>query len=238
MRVRSIGRAALAAPQPRASTPPSAPGVVQVFVSQGSVFATFIATSTIPKGVTFGGSVSSDNGTYIQFDDVTFNSGLAPGDYVQLPQFSHVGDLFPGGTVTYTVDVTIDQQLTESNGEFHYYYPPVYSDLQTLTPVIFTTAQSVASNKDMMLAIKGLFTSDTPLVVLSSYDQEINFAVPTAAVTGVTANQIDIDLSQVPGLDLSSLYEYQLTVSQAGFADTLFYRYVPAAPKTFNLAPQ
>jgi hypothetical protein len=237
VRVRSIGRAALSAPQPQATAPPPAPGVVQVFVTHGNVFATFIATSDIPAGVTFGGSVSSDNSSQITFDDVSFNSGFAPGDYVQLPQFSNVGDLFPGGTITYTVDVTVGKQLMESNGQFSFYYPPVFSDLQNMTPLLFTTAQSIAANNDMMLSIKGLFTTDTPLVVLGSYDLG-NFAVPTSAITSVTANQIDVDLSQVPGLDLASLNEYELTVGQAGFADTLLYRYVPAAPKTFNPAPQ
>jgi hypothetical protein len=44
--------------------------------------------------------------------------------------------------------------------------------------------------------------------------------------------------SRVPGLDLASRTEYLLTVSQAGFADTMLYRYAPAQPNTFNLAPQ
>lgn len=237
LRVHSIGRAALVSSQPQATAPPPAPGVVQVHVSQGNVFATFIATGAIAHGSTFGGSVSSDNGSRIDFDNVSFNSDMIPGDYVQLPQFSNVGDLFPQGTITYTVDVTINKQLTESTGQFYLVSPPVYSDLQSIQPVLYTTAQSISSTKDMMLAIKGLFTSDTPLVVLGSFDLG-NFAVPASAVKSVTANEIDVDLSQVPGLDLSSLNEYLLTVSQAGFADTLVYRYVPAAPKTFNLAPQ
>ncbi len=227
--------AAVAAPQ--ASAPPPAPGVVQVHAVQGNVFATFIATSLLRSGTVFGGSVSSDNGTSISFDNVSFNSDLNPGDYVQLPQFSNVGDLFPQGTITYTVDVTVGKQLTECNGQIYLVSPPAYSDLTSITPVISTTVQSVGANKNMILAIKGLFTADTPLVVLGSYDYG-NFPVPATAITSVTSTEIDVDLSQITGLDLSTLNEYLLTVSQAGFGDTIAYRYVPFAPKTFNLAPQ
>ena len=237
LRVRSLGREASADQQPQAATPPPAPGVVQVHVSHGNVFAAFIATSAIPHGTPFGGSVSSDNGSQIDFDNVTFNSDMIPGDYVQLPQFSNVGDLFPQGTITYTVKVTVNKQATQANGVFFLASPPIYSDLQSLTPVLYTTAQSIASNNDMMLAIKGLFTTETPLIVLGSSDLG-NFAVPASAIKSVTASEIGIDLSQVPGLDLSALNEYLLTVSQAGYADTVVYRYVPAQPKTFNPAPQ
>ena len=228
-----------AAAYPQASTPPPAPGVVQVFVSNGNVFATFIATSVIPAGATLGGSIYSDNGSQITFDNVSYNSAFAAGDYLQLPQFSNVGDVFPQGAITYTVDVTINKQLTESNGQFLLASAPVFNDLQSMKPVLYTTSQSIAANGDMMLAIKGLFTADTPLIVLGSFDLSTNFVVPASAIKSVTTNEIVVDLSHVPGgLDLSSLYEYELTVSQAGFADTLLYRYVPAAPKTFNLAPQ
>ena len=236
LRIRSLGRAALSVAEPQATVPP-APGVVQVHASHGNVFAAFIATSAIPHGTVFGGSVGSDNGSQIDFDNVTFNSDMIPGDYVQLPQFGNVGDLFPQGTITYTVNVTINKQVTQANGEFFLASPPIYSDLQSMAPVLYTTLQSIASNNDMILAIKGRFTSGTPQVVLGSHDLG-NFAVPSSAVKSVTANEIDVDLSLVPGLDLSSLQEYLLTVSQAGFADTLVYRYVPAQPKTFNPAPQ
>ena len=228
------GPARNAAASPQASAPPPAPGVVQVFVSNGNVFATFIATSVIPAGAALGGSISSDNGSQITFDNVSYNSAFAPGDYLQLPQFSNVGDVFPQGTLTYTVDVTINKQLTESNGQFLLASPPVFNDLKSMKPVLYTTSQSIAANGDMMLAIKGLFTADTPLIVLGSFDLSTNFVVPASAIKSVTTNEIVVDLSHVPGgLDLSSLYEYELTVSQAGFADTLLYRYVPAAPKTF-----
>ena len=239
LRAGLLRTAAISTGQPQASAPPQAPGVVKVFVSNGNVFATFIATGPIPSGATLGGSISSDNGSQITFDNVSYNSAFAPGDYLQLPQFSNVGDVFPQGTITYKVDVTINKQLTESSGQFNLASPPIYSDLQSLKPVLYTTAQSIAANGDMMLAIKGLFTADTPLIVLGSFDLQTNFVVPASAIKSVTANEIDVDLSQVTGgLDLSSLYEYELTVSQAGFADTVLYRYVPAAPKTFNLAPQ
>jgi hypothetical protein len=84
----------------------------------------------------------------------------------------------------------------------------------------------------MILVINGVFTTDTPLVVLEGS------VPPTSAITRVSTSEIDVNLSQVTGLDLTGLNEYLLTVSQAGFADTMLYRYAPAAPNTFNLAPQ
>jgi hypothetical protein len=46
-----------------------------------------------------------------------------------------------------------------------------------------------------------------------------------------------VDLSRIQGLDLTSSDTLLVTVSQAGFSDTVEYRYLPGAPG-FNLAPQ
>ena len=60
---------------------------------------------------------------------------------------------------------------------------------------------------------------------------------PASAISLVSAGEIDVDLSQIQGLDLTSSDTLFVTVSQAGFSDTVEYRYLPGAPGSFNLAP-
>jgi hypothetical protein len=219
----------------KAATPPPAPGVVQVHIEEGQVFAYFVATSAIPAGSTIGGAITIvQNGQstgQLVFDDFQFGA-LNPGDFITLPQFSNLGDLFPTAEVYYTVDVTSGRTLTEANGEFLSNEALAFGDLANFAPVITGTSQRVASNRDMILVINGAFTGDTPLVVLE------NAVAPASGVTLVSPSEIDVDLSQVPNLDLTALTEYLLTVSQAGFGDTIVYRYAPQQPGTFNLAPQ
>lgn len=215
-----------------ASAPPPAPGVVQIHVEEGQVFAFFVATDTIPANSLVGGSITIDNGSELDFDSVQFTSDTNPGDFVILPAISNLGDLWPAGVVTYTVDVTINKVITEANGQFLSGESFAYADLANFAPIITGTSQRIGLNKDMILVITGVFTSDTPLVVLE------NAVPPASAITRISASEIDVDLSQVPGLDLTTLNEYLLTVSQAGYADTIVYRYAPAAPNTFNPAPQ
>jgi len=81
-----------------------------------------------------------------------------------------------------------------------------------------------------VLSIRGAFIADAPLVAL---DDNI---VPASAITA-SSRGIDVNLSRVPGLDLTTFWEFALTVGQGGWSDTMGYRYVPAAPGTFNLAP-
>jgi hypothetical protein len=84
----------------------------------------------------------------------------------------------------------------------------------------------------MILVINGVFTNDTPLVVLEG------LVPPAAAITRVSNSEIDVNLSRVQGIDLSTMNEYLLTVSQAGFADTLLYRFAPVQPGSYNPAPK
>jgi hypothetical protein len=134
--------------------------------------------------------------------------------------------------VNYTVDVTIRGTLTEANGNTFSGVSLTFADLQNFVPVITGTSQRLASNRDMILVINGVFTTDTPLVVLE------NLVPPANAITRVSTSEIDVNLSRITGIDLESVTEYLLSVSQAGFADTIVYRYVPMASGSFNLAPQ
>jgi hypothetical protein len=218
-----------------ATTPPPAPGVVQVQALEGHVFAYFVFTSPMPAGATIGGGVTimqqGDVTGQFSFDDVQFNA-VDAGSFIALPQLSSLGDLWPTGEVYYTVDVTINGRLTEANGQFLVGESLTYDDLRTFAPVISGTSQRIAGNKDMILVINGVFTSDPPLVVLEGT------VPPSTAITQVSSTEIDVNLSRVQGLDLTTLNEYLLTVSQGGFADTMLYRYAPSQPGTFNPAPQ
>ena len=211
-----------------------APGVVQVHYEEGQVFAFFVATATIPSGGSQAVTVTIDDGTgnpsSLQFDTVSYQ--FNPGDFITLPSLDSLSDMQPSLLVTYTVDVASGRSTTEANGYFLAGQSLGYTDLANFAPVITGTTQRIASNKDMILVINGVFTSDTPLVVLEGS------VPPTSAITLVSPSEIDVDLSQVVGLDLTGLNEYLLTVSQAGFADTVVYRYAPAPDGTYNPAPQ
>jgi hypothetical protein len=218
-----------------AAAPPPAPGVVQVQAIEGHVFAYFVFTSPVPAGATVGGSITimqqGDVNGQLFFDDVNYDA-VDAGSFIALPQFTSLGGLWPTGEVYYTVDVTINGRLTEANGQFLVGESLTHDDLATFSPVITGTTQRLAGNNDVILVINGVFTSDLPLVVLEGT------VPPAGAITRVSATEIDVNLSRVQGLDLSTMNEYLLTVSQNGFADTMLYRYAPGQPGTFNLAPQ
>ena len=216
---------------PQATLPP-APGVVQIQVVEGNVFAYFVVTSTIPAGSTVSGAITIDNNSELDFDSVQFTSDSGPGDYLVLPSLSSLGDLWPTGVVTYTVDVTVNKTMTEASGQFLSGESFGYGDLTKFAPIITGTSQKIAGNKDMILVINGVFTSDTPLVVLEAT------IPPPSAITRVSSTEIDVDLSQVSGLDLTTLNEYLLTVGQGGFSDTLLYRYAPGRLRTRSTPPQ
>lgn len=211
-----------------------APGVVQVHYEEGRVFAYFVATSAIPAGSQQQVSITIDDGSNdpssLVFDPVSYS--FDTGDYITLPNLDSLTDLQPSLLVTYTVDIGRGGNVTEANGYFLVGTSLGFGDFTSFAPVITGTAQRIAANKDMILVINGVFTTDTPLVVLEG------MVPPSSAITRVSGSEIDVNLSQVTGLDLTGLNEYLLTVSQAGFGDTVVYRYAPAADNTFNLAPQ
>ena len=218
-----------------ADAPPPAPGVVQLQPLEGHLFAFFVFTSPVPAGTIVGGSITimqqGEVTGQLLFDDVEFDA-VDAGGFITLPQFAGLGDLWPTGEVYYTVDVTQNGRLTEANGQFLVGESFTFNDLANFAPIITGTSQRIAGNRDMILVINGVFTQDTPLVVLEGT------VAPSTAITRVSGSEINVNLSRVQGLDLETLNEYLLTVSQAGFADTMVYRYAPAQPGTFNLAPQ
>lgn len=216
---------------PHATAVAQAPGVVQLEYLNGSVTAWFVTTATIPRGSSIAITVAHDNGTEIDCDPLTLDADAAPGTSYLLPSVTSFGDLWSDGVITYAVFVTANGKDSQAAADFGVGVARSYSDLQSVVPLITSTVQGLGAGNDVTLAIKGSFTSDAPLVAL---DDNV---VPASAIT-LSAKEIDVDLSKVPGLDLTSFAEYALTVGQAGWSDTLVYRYIPGAPGTFTLAPQ
>src|SRR6478672_1460071 len=221
-------KAARHSAEPRATLPP-APGVVPVQVVEGHVFAYFVFTSRVPAGTTIGGGITimqqGKTTGDLTFDDVQYDA-VDAGSFITLPEIASLGDLWPTGEVYYTVDVTTNGTTTEASGQFLVGESLTYNDLTKFAPIITGTTQRIAANKDMILVINGVFTSDTPLVVLEGT------VAPANTITRVSTSEIDVNLSQVTGLDLTGLNEYLLTVSQAAFGDTVVYRYVPGPANT------
>src|SRR5260370_20889294 len=102
--------------------------------------------------------------------------------------------------------------------------------LQQVPPLLTSATQSINSGRDVVLSIRGALIADAPLVAL---DDNI---VPASAIAA-SSRGIDVNLSRVPGLDLTTFWDFALTVGQGVWSDTMVYRYVPSAPGTFNLAP-
>ena len=132
--------------------------------------------------------------------------------------------------VTYVVYVTINGQETQAAADFAVGSARNYDDLQQVVPLVTSATQSVGAGKDLILTIKGAFGADAPYVALD------DAVAPASAITA-SANQIDVNLSKVPGLDLTMMWDYALTVGQGGWSDTLVYRYIPGPPGSFNPAP-
>jgi len=207
-----------------------APGVVQLHYYNGALTGWFVNTRSIPKGSSIALSVIHDNGSAIDSDPLTLDSDLPPGQSYLLPNVSSFGDLWSSGVVTYVVYVTINGQETQAAADFAVGAARNYSDLQNVSPLITSASQAISSARDVVLTIRGAFIADAPYVALDDY------IVPASAMTA-SPRGIDVNLSRVPGLDLTTLWEFALTIGQGGWSHTIVYRYVPAAPGTFNLAP-
>jgi hypothetical protein len=223
-----------------AQSPPPAAGVAQCYVDpNGALSGDFVNTSTIPSGSTITGSILlEDDGSYIDFTGETLTSPLTPGSIVLLPTITNFGDLWYSSGAALDIAVQIQPArgtTTEVDCQVLVGEAFSNSDLASNEPLISTVTQSMASNNDLDLVLNGYFTPDSALVVLT--DLYNIYVVPAGAISIVSGTQINVDLSQVSGLDLTSSDTLFVTVSQDGLSDTVEYRYLPPA-SGFNLAPQ
>ena len=231
-------------PRTTSSTPPPAPGVVQCYVDpSGFLTGAFLTTASIASGSTITGYIYlQDDGSYIDFTGETLQNTLSAPAYIQLPSVSNFSDLYTwfGADFSIVVQVvppqggsgtTSQASCTALVGESFQ-----NSDLNNNAPLISGISQTLASNKDLDLILTGYFTSGTPSVVLT--DLYSTYMVPASAVA-LSGGQITVDLSQISGFALSYSDPLYVTVSQAGYSDTIHYRYLPVqASGSYNPAPQ
>ena len=226
-----------AAASPRATAP--AAGVAQCHLdANGALSAFFINTAAIPSGSTITGSITLlDDNSAIDFSGQTLSQALPAGSFVVLPAISNFGDLFGanGAALDIAVQVQSPQGNTQVECEVLLAESFANSDLASNEPLISAVSQKVAANKDLILVLNGYFTPDKVLAVMTDFFA--GYVVPPSAINLVSSSEIDLDLSLVSGLDLSSSDTLFLTVSQDGFSDTVEYRYLPGPPG-FNPAPQ
>ena len=226
-------------PSPKAAAPAAGVAVCHLDAN-GALSAAFVNTASIPSGATITGSITLlDDNSSINFTGESLTQTLPAGSYIALPIINSFGELWSSNGSAFEITVQIqpgrgtatqvacDALLGEVFGN---------ADLSGNAPLLGSVTQSVASNKDLKLILSGYFTGDTPLVVLVDFYNV--YLAPASAVSVVSPNEIDLDLSQIAGLDLSSTDTLFVSVAQAGFSDTVEYRYLPPAPGSFNPAPQ
>jgi hypothetical protein len=218
-----------------------APGVAQCHVdANGYLSGAFINTSTIPSGSVITGSITlEDDGSSIDFTGETLSQSLQPGSFVLLPTISSFGDLWYSSGAAFDIAVQV-QPLVGATTEVdcQVLVGEVFSnsDLASNAPLISGLSQRVAGNNDLILVLSGYFTADPAQVVLT--DLYASYVPPPSAITVVSGGEVDVDLSQIQGLDLTSSDVLFVTVGEDGFSDTVEYRYLPGTSGTFNLAPQ
>jgi hypothetical protein len=224
--------------KPFATASTVAPGVVQVHLepTSGTLVAYFVNSADIPAGSSITGYIMLlDDGSFIDLDELPLSGDLPAGSTIFLPTIGSFGDLWQVGSFQFGVQViTTASGTQEADGFAALGEPYAFADLPFVEPVIGSMTQNIAKNQDMILAVTGYFTGDAPTIVFT--DIYFNYLVPSAAIVANSTTEIDIDLSQLQGMDLTTLNEYLITISQDGFADTTLYRYIPGAPGTFNPA--
>jgi hypothetical protein len=216
--------------QADASAPVQAPGVLQLNPKDSLNTAWFVTTAVIPNGSTLTAYLVLPDGTQVPLDTLNATGDIQPGQSFALPNIQF-GDFWPFGVTTYSVTVHINGRDTQAAADFTVGDARQYSDLSSVVPLITSTTRQLAGNRDLMLLISGQFTTDPAYVVFE------DTVAPQSAIR-VSANQITVDMSQVPGLDLASAQNLLVTVGQDGWADTTVYRHIPPSPGSYNPAPQ
>ena len=217
--------------EPRATAIVQAPAVVQVNILDASNVVWLVATERLPVGTLISPYLVFPDGFEIPLDTVELSEPAEAGSSFVLPNIRRFGDFWPVGLLTYGATITVGGRETQTAADFPVFASRNYDDTQAMVPRIATTTEGV-SDGNMMLSIRGDFLSDEPLVAIEDY------IVPANAVRVVSASEIVVNLSRVPGLDLASMWDALLTVAQAGWSDTAIYRHTPARPGSYRPAPE
>ncbi len=213
----------------KAATPVQAPGVIQTNLMDASNVVWFVTAEALPRGTEIYPFVVFPDGTEMPLEGITLTEDLAAGESFDMPNVRKFGPFWPSGLMTYGVVVVVDGSDTQTAADFPVAAARNYDDVTRMVPRIASTFEGV-SDGNMVLSIRGTFTSERPYVLLE------DMVVPRAAVQ-LSDSEIRVNLSAVPGLDLSVMQELLLTVGQSNWCDTAVFRHLPAAPGTYNAAP-
>jgi hypothetical protein len=206
-----------------------APAVIQANLMDASNVVWLVTTDRLPAGTQISPFLVLPDGQELWMDTVALSAPVDAGSSFVLPNIRRFGDFWPGGLLTFGAVVTVGGRDTETLTDFPVASARIYDDLAVMVPRITTTSEGV-TNGDLTLSIRGAFTADAPSVVFE------DIVAPASAVR-VSASEITVNLSQVPGLDLSSMWDALLTVGQAGWSDTAIFRHTPARPGSYRPAP-
>src|SRR5262245_54013489 len=218
-----------AVPGANAITLPQAPGVVQTNLLDASNIVWFVTTEKLPRGSKISPFIILPGPTEIALDALTMTEDVPAGSSFDLPNIRKFGPFWPQGLLTYGVVVTINGRDSQTATDFPVNAARNFDDVSQMVPRISSLSEGL-SERDVLLSIKGAFTSDPAYVLLE------DMVVPSDAIR-VSPSEIVVNLSKVPGIDLGLLQELLLTVGQSGWCDTAVFRHTPARPGAYNPAP-
>jgi hypothetical protein len=226
----AVPRAHAAGSPNSAATPAQAPGVIQTNLLDASNIVWFVNTETLPSGSLISPFVVFPDGSEMPLDSWTLTQDVAPGTSFDLPNIRKFGPFWPEGFMTFGVFIQVNGKDSQASADYPVGFSRNYDDVAMMVPGIVSSAEGI-TNGDVTLSISGAFTSSRAYVVLD------DLVAPRAAIR-VSPSEILVNLSAVPGLDLGSMWEYLLTVSQDGWSDTSIFRHVPFKPGSYNPAPK
>jgi hypothetical protein len=214
---------------PKDSAPVQAPGVIQTNLLDASNIVWFVTTDILPAGTIISPFVLFPDGTEMPLDALRLTEDFPAGTSFDLPNIRRFGSFWPEGMMTFGVTVTLHGRDSQAAADFPVLATRDFDNVIGMIPRVSSTSEFL-SNGDAMMSISGAFTSDSPVVVLD------DFVVPRSAIR-LSQEEITINLSKVPGVDLGVMREFLLTVGQSGWSDTTVFRHLPWQPGTYNPAP-
>jgi hypothetical protein len=209
---------------------PQAPGVIQMNLLDESHIAWFVTAAPLSKGTQILPFIIFPDGTQMPLVGSELTDDAPAGSSFDLPWIRNLSQFWPTGFLTYGVLVNSGNGDMQAAADFPVGFARNYDDLALFVPRVVSTSESVASNGDVILSIRGVFSSGFPYVL---FDDRV---APSSAIR-LTASEIQVNLSQVPSLDLSGLADILLTVGQDGWSDTAIFRHTPFRPGSYNPAP-
>ncbi|MBI5281688.1 MAG: hypothetical protein HY858_08415 [Candidatus Solibacter usitatus] len=207
-----------------AANPAMAPGVTQVNLFDTGREAYFVVTETLPKGSWIQAFIILADKTELALESRSVDEDLPPGFTLYLTGIKTLGDFWKRGRTTYEVDVKLpDGRVTMSATDFATKgYFRNFADTAFFVPGINSTREFIAGDGSTIVELKGRFLAGKKTYVVFE-----DIVAPQTAITVVDQDTIQVNLSQVPNLDVTLMKSYLLTVGQDGWTDTVQFRHTP-----------